>query len=128
MKKLLILLLLTFSVFSCKSQSREFSLIGKWVCVEEAGSDGAKKYSSKIENGDVLIFDAGNKVSDKKCRSGFYDLVGDRLHIKIPNNKQFYILNKNKYDFDKLSLIPVTSEYQFVCDEGCEYFYEKATK
>lgn len=125
MKKVLILLLFTVATNSCKQQSNEFTLIGKWICTEEHGSNGAEQFVRNIKNGDVLLFRTDSTVTDKQGIKGLYNLKGDRLHIDIQGNERFYILYKIKDDFDKISLIPVSPEYQIICDEGCAFVYEK---
>ena len=35
------------------------------------------------------------------------------------------IITKFKDDFEKVSLTPVTFDYQIICDEGCKFIYEK---
>ena len=125
MKKVLTLTFLIILTSYCKSQSNGFSLIGKWVCVEEHGSNGAREFISKIKDGDILVFASANTVTDKRGVKGLYNLNGDSLHIAIPNNERFYILQKFKDDFEKISLVPVTSEYKVICDEGCSFIYKK---
>lgn len=125
MKKILPLFLLIIITNSCKSQSNEFTLIGKWICIEEHGSNGAHEFISQIKDGDVLVFNTNNKVTDKRGIKGLYNLKGDSLHIAIPDNERFYILYKFKDSFDKIALSPVSSKYQIICDEGCSFIYEK---
>ncbi len=125
MKQIVPFVCILFLLGSCKPQSREFSLIGKWVCIEEYGSDGANQFKLKVKDGDVLTFANDNTVTDKKGNKGTYSLQNNRLHIAIPNNERFYILNRFKDDFKKISLIPVTNEYQIICDEGCAFIYNK---
>ena len=125
MKKMLSLFLLIIIINSCKSQSNEFTLIGKWICIEEHGSNGADRFISPIKDGDILVFDTDNIVTDKRGIKGLYNLKGDSLHIAIPDNERFYILYKFKDSFDKIALSPVSSEYQIICDEGCAFVYEK---
>lgn len=121
--KILTLSLLIIICISCKS--KEFSLIGKWICIEEHGNNGANDFIHKIEDGDVLIFDSNNIVTDKRGIKGTYNLKGDSLQIDLPDIPNFYILRKFKDDFDKISLSPRTSDYNIFCDEGCEFIYEK---
>lgn len=125
MKKILTLFLLMILTNSCKSQSYEFFLTGKWLCVEEHGSNGAREFIKKVKDGEILIFGSDNTVINKRGIKGLYNLKGDSLHIEIPNYEKFYIINKFKDDFEKVSLTPVTSDYQIICDEGCEFIYEK---
>lgn len=72
-----------------------------------------------------MTFYSNNTVTDKRGIKGLYNLKGDSLHIAIPDNEKFYILYKFKDNFGKISLMPVSSEYQNVCDEGCAFIYEK---
>lgn len=125
MKKILTLILIMILTNSCKSQSNEFSLTGKWLCVEEHGSNGAREFIKKVKDGEILIFGSDNTVMNKSGIKGLYNLKGDSLHIEIPNNEKFYIITKFKDDFEKVSLTPVTYDYQIICDEGCEFIYEK---
>jgi len=125
MKKILTLTFLLIITNACKSQSNEFSLIGKWLCVEEHGSNGAREFVNPINDGDILVFNTESTVTDKRGIKGVYKLKGDSLQITIPDNERFYILYKFREDFKKFSLTPVTSEYLNICDEGCAFIYEK---
>ncbi|HEX8270378.1 MAG TPA: hypothetical protein VF581_10850 [Flavobacterium sp.] len=84
MKKLLILFFVAFS--ACANQQKEFSLIGRWLQVEEHGSDGAREFVNKVSDGDYLTFEEGNTVTDKRGHKGSYELNGDSLHIAILQN------------------------------------------
>ena len=125
MKKIVSLIAIAILTNSCASKPTKFSLLGEWQCIEEHGSNGAREFTARIKDGDVLVFSEDNNVTDKKGNKGKYDLHGDSLHIAIPNNERFYFLYKFEDDFEKISLSPVTSEYQIICDEGCAFVYEK---
>lgn len=125
MKKILALLLLIIISNSCKSQSSEFSLIGKWQAVESSSSDGAKVFTHKITNGEIFIFELNNIVKDKLGNSGTYSFQDEKLHIELANQDRYYKLYYEKHNSERIFLNPVTSDYQIICDEGCAFIYEK---
>lgn len=125
MKKVLNLLLLTVIINSCKSQSNEFTLIGKWQAVESSSSDGAKPFTHKITNGEIFMFDQNNIVKDKLGNIGKYSFQDEKLHIELANQHRYYKLYYEKENPNQIFLNPVTSDYQIICDEGCAFAYEK---
>jgi len=125
MKKVLIFLLLVIITISCKSQSNEFSLIGKWQAVESSSSDGAKTFTHKVKNGEIFIFDLNNIVKDKLGNIGKYSFQDEKLHIELANQHRYYKLYYEKDNPEQIFLNPVTSDYQIICDEGCAFVYEK---
>lgn len=125
MKKVLILLLFTAATNSCKPQSNEFSLIGKWQAVESSSSDGAKSSKHKITNGEIFMFELNNIVTDKSGNIGKYSFQDEKLHIELANQHRYYLLYYEKDNPKRIFLNPVTSDYQIICDEGCAFVYEK---
>jgi hypothetical protein len=125
MKKILTLTFLIILTNSCKSQSNEFSLIGKWQAVESSSSNGAKVFTHKITNGEIFIFDLNNVVKDKLGNIGKYSIQDERLHIELANQDRYYKLYYEKDNPEQIYLNPVTADYQIICDEGCAFVYEK---
>ncbi|UPT71182.1 MAG: hypothetical protein M0D53_01860 [Flavobacterium sp. JAD_PAG50586_2] len=123
MKYIVICLLLVFS--SCSSQVKEFSLIGRWEMTEFWGSDGAKTYTEKRENQKVFTFEPNNIVKDKLGNQGTFEVSGENLHIVLPSGDEYYHFHYDKKDVEKLFLSPRTEKYEIICDEGCEYVFEK---
>jgi hypothetical protein len=110
---------------SCKSQSNEFSLIGKWQAVESSASNGAKPFTYKITNGEIFMFDLNNIVQDKLGNIGKYSFQNENLHIELANQHRYYKLYYEKDNPKRIFLNPVTSDYQIICDEGCAFVFEK---
>lgn len=125
MEKILTLLISILITNSCKAQSNEFSLIGKWQAVESSSSEGANVFTHKITNGEIFIFDLNNIVKDKSGNSGKYSFQDERLHIELVNKDRYYKLYYEKDKPEQIYLNPVTADYQIICDEGCAFVYEK---
>lgn len=113
--------------------TQEYSfIIGKWREIEYHGNDGADDYIDKIENGRVLTFEKNGNVWIEKetivslgsFEISLHDKHSHRLYITY-ENKGFYYLISNQENPDYIYLTPVTSDYQFICKEGCSYVYEK---
>ncbi len=47
-----------------------------------------------------------------------------RLYISSPKKALHYLIS-NQVDSNRIYLTPVTSDYQFICKEGCGYVYER---
>ncbi|WP_281310131.1 hypothetical protein [Flavobacterium flavigenum] len=76
----------------------------------------------KIENGQILTFEEYSLINDGLGNIGTFKKKGDSLHIMLDNQNKFYRIHLyNK----KLTLTPVTSKYEIICDEGCTYIYTK---
>ncbi|KOP36879.1 hypothetical protein DBB36_11115 [Flavobacterium sp. WLB] len=125
MKKLILFLIIIISTTSCKFQKKEFTLIGKWKAIESSGSDGAKMYRTDIEDGNELVFEKGNIISDNLKNKGKYEISENRLHIIFPNEEIYYIYHQDESDSEKMYLQPVSADYTILCDEGCSTTYEK---
>jgi hypothetical protein len=119
------LIVLYYGIAASCSSGQEFTLMGKWQHVSSIGSDGAKKFTQKVENGKILFFEDRNVVKDGAGSKGTYTLHGDSLHLVLPDHEEFYRLYRNKTDFDRISLSPVTNKYEIICDEGCADIYER---
>lgn len=126
MKRLIIFIFTILFSSTCFSQNEEFSLIGNWQEVEYHGNDGATDYIQKVENGRIFIFEQNNVVKDKIRNIGSYELIGNNLHIVLPNAERFYRIYYENNNTKRLSLIPVTNKYEYICDEGCAEIFEKS--
>ncbi|MES2574767.1 MAG: hypothetical protein V4572_07480 [Bacteroidota bacterium] len=123
MKKLFTLTCILVVFSNCLAQNESFSLIGNWKEIEYHGNNGAEDYMRKIENGQILTFEEYNLIKDGLGNIGTYKKKGDSLHIMLANQNKFYRIHLyNK----KLTLTPVTSKYEIICDEGCGYIYTKS--
>jgi len=125
MKKLIKFIFIILLSSPSFSQNDELSLIGNWQEIEYQGNDGATDYIQKIEDGRIFIFEPNNVVKDGIKNIGTYELIGNNLHITLPNSERFYRIFFEKNNTKKLSLIPVTSNYEYICDEGCAEIFEK---
>jgi hypothetical protein len=110
---------------SCSSGQKEFTLLGKWQHVSSTGSDGANTSTNKVQNGKILIFEKGNVVKDGAGNKGTYRHHGDSLHLVLPDHEEFYLLYRDRDNFDHISLNPVSNKYGLICDEGCADNYER---
>ena len=119
----LFLIVLYYGIAASCSGQKEFTLLGRWQHVSSIGSDGASKFTQKVENGKVLFFESGDVLKDGAGSKGTYRLHGDSLHLVLPDHEGFYRIYRNKNDFDRISLSPVTSKYEIICDEGCADIY-----
>ncbi|TPD71263.1 hypothetical protein [Flavobacterium microcysteis] len=125
MKKIITCLFLTLVLNSCKSQTKGFTILGKWQAVEYSGSDGAKGFTHKISNGEIFIFEMKNIVKDKLGNIGTYTFQNNKLHIELAEQDRYYTLYYDEINPERIFLNPVTSDYQIICDEGCAFTYEK---
>ncbi|WP_447636615.1 hypothetical protein [Flavobacterium microcysteis] len=125
MKKIITCLFLTLVLNSCKSQKKEFTILGKWQAVEYSGSDGAKVFTNKISNGEIFIFEMKNVVKDKLGNTGTYTFQNNKLHIELAEQDKYYTLSYDEINPERIFLDPVTSDYQIICDEGCSFTFEK---
>lgn len=115
--------LLVFNSF--KSQTKEFTILGKWQAVESSASNGAKVITHKISNGEIFIFEMKNIVKDKIGNIGTYSFQDNKLHIDLAKQHRYYALYYKKINPERIFLNPVTSDYQIICDEGCAFVYQK---
>lgn len=106
-------------------------LIGKWKEVEYRGSNGAESFIKKIKNKQTLTFEKDGSVIIEKDNikdNGKYEVHSDKynkkLHISSPKGDSFYFVSFKEKD-KKMTLTPVTSEYEIICDEGCSNIYKK---
>lgn len=126
MKHITLLFIACFALISCSSQSKEFSIIGKWKEIEYHGSDGSNSFVQEIDNGRTFVFEKSKKViviKDGFKVTGNFQLKGDSLKITLQNEVTFYQLN---YSNDgNLSLSPRTEDFEIICDEGCTFVFKK---
>lgn len=122
----------TISIINSISLDENYNfIIGKWKEIEYHGNDGANDYVNKIENGQTITFEKnGNAVIEKDniLDKGKYEVLhhnkyNDKLHISSSKRELYYLISDHESQY--LTLIPVTSEYQFICKEGCAYVYKK---
>ncbi|QDW19245.1 hypothetical protein [Flavobacterium sp. KBS0721] len=125
MKKIVIVFCILILTASCKSQNEDFTLIGKWKPIESTGSNGANKFTTKIEDGNEITFEKNNIVIDHLNNKGKYEFTGDSLHLVFDKEEFYYFCRTDKRNAKKMSLDPVNAEYQFICDEGCSTIYKK---
>jgi CarboxypepD_reg-like domain len=114
-----------FLISNCLAQNIDFSIIGNWQEIEYQGNNGATDYINKIENGRVFIFETNNIIKDTKGNIGTYQLNELKLHISLLNDERFYKIYYEKNNNQRLSLIPVTNKYEYICDEGCSEIFQK---
>jgi hypothetical protein len=104
-------------------------LLGKWEMREHTGKDGAKKFTTSVANGTILLFKENNEVernglkgyystSKSKNESGSYD----RLILDFGTEKYCYLYRIQE---NKLICTPVTKDFEIICDEGCDDIYYK---
>jgi hypothetical protein len=129
---ILTLLSLFFILFGCKSQSKEFTLIGKWQLKETiSGNGGGKEYHSNITNGRTFEFKSNGEVINELGKKGKYQLEdenseGTFLKLIFPNSEvEYFNLHSEENDTEKITLNPINSERQLICDCGCSEIYEK---
>lgn len=130
MVKKCLIFLLFLSLSNAYAQDKEFSIIGKWQEEAKVGSDGATNFRHEIINGNVLFFKKNNKISDRYGSKGKYYFKGEKhsgLKLKIVLNKvaSYYIAYYDINDPNKLSLVPVTSNYSIICEDGCTFVYQR---
>ncbi|KFF04776.1 hypothetical protein [Flavobacterium reichenbachii] len=126
MKKIFLFLCIIIVTTGCKSQTEDFSLIGKWKAIESINSNGAKKFHTDIENGNEITFGIDNIVIDHHLNiKGKYEIIGDSLHLIFPKKEFFYFCRTNEWSSKKMFLDPVNDKYQLICDEGCTTIYKK---
>ncbi|MBS7232756.1 hypothetical protein KHA90_17195 [Flavobacterium psychroterrae] len=125
MEKIFLLSCLLILNISCVFKGEEFSIIGKWKAIESISSNGATQSRTDIEDGDEIIFEKNNIVIDHLKNKGKYEIIGDSLHLIFPKEEFFYFCRTNEWSSKKMTLDPVTNEYQFICDEGCSTIYKK---
>ncbi|RZJ29810.1 MAG: hypothetical protein EOO48_06600 [Flavobacterium sp.] len=101
------------------SQQKEFTIIGKWQQTARNGNDGAHDYTVQLKNGEVLTFDAGNIVKDTIGNTAHYTFDGKKLEFKLAKTARNYLVYYNPAQTDTMHLVPVTADYQIICDEGC---------
>ena len=124
-KRMYILLPLLMFALDGKAQHTGFSLLGTWKQTEYLGNDGAKDYTTRIENGPTFTFTQEGTVTDKQNQKGTYTLTGERLWMKFPEATYYYVIYTDGKEAKKMWATPVTPEYQFICDEGCAEVYVK---
>lgn len=125
MKFFTILLLMIFSINTCAQEKRNNSMIGKWKLIAESGRNGANVFTNEIKNGEILIFETENKITNEKGKKGTYELNDNKLKIKLNGLEKYYLLF---YDDNKSNIIyfnPATPKYEILCDEGCSFTYIK---
>ena len=106
--------------------NNKFSILGKWQRTAQSESNGgAKIYTTRIKNGEILSFEKNNKVKDEKGNLGTYTLDREKLKITLNKKEEYYFVYYDKKDVTKIYLNPVTPKYQIICDEGCAYTYTK---
>lgn len=104
-------------------------LLGKWELREYSGKDGAKKFTTPVANGLILLFKENNEV-ERDGHKGSYSIsksknesdVYDRLILDFGTEKHYYLY---KIQENKLICTPVTKDFQIICDEGCADIYYK---
>ena len=110
-------------------------LIGKWKHIASISSNGATKYTTKIKDGQTIIFEINGNViiekDDTKVNGTYKSQLRDtnirnefKLCISSSKGSSYYIFYFGGNN-STVSLIPVTSEYEIICDEGCSDIYEK---
>jgi hypothetical protein len=107
-------------------------IIGKWKEIEYHGNNGADDYVNKIENGQILTFEKDGSLliqKDGTTTLGSYEIFPHnehtlKLHISS-SKKEFHYLISNQVKPNYIYLTPVTSDYQFICKEGCGHVYLK---
>lgn len=101
----------------------DVTIVGKWQHVSTSGSNGAKMFTNKVKNGNILEFFPSNKITDNKGHSGYYKLNGEKLEISLDKKVNYFrvFFNGKK----EMNLSPVTADYQIICDEGCSDKYQK---
>lgn len=122
-KTFLMLFVFLGILFINAQKKDDVAIIGKWQHVSSSGSNGAKMFTNKVKNGNILEFLPSNKVTDNKGLVGFYKLNGEKLEISFDKKVNYYrvFFNGKK----EINLSPVTSDYQIICDEGCSDKYQK---
>ena len=102
-------------------------LIGKWKECEYKGNDAATTYSTKIESGQIFIFEKDGSVvieKDNIKEKGKYE-IKDRKKLRILSSKGNSYYRVSIKNNEKIGLTPVTPDYKIICDEGCMHIYEK---
>jgi hypothetical protein len=129
---ILTVLCLFLILLGCKSQSKEFTLIGKWQLKETiSGNGGGKKYHSNIFNGRTFEFKNNGEVINELGKKGKYQLEdenseGTYLKLIFPNSEvEYFTLYSEENDTEKIILNPINSERQLICDCGCSEIYKK---
>lgn len=116
-----------FLITSCNSKKVEFTLIGKWQLIEtNSGNGGGKNYHSNVSNGRIFEFKNNGEVLDKSGIIGNYkiDSTKSYLQVSFPNTDTEYFEYYSERN-NKMTLIPVNSEHQLMCDCGCSEIYKK---
>lgn len=102
-------------------------LLGKWEMREHTGKDGAKKFTTPVANGAILLFKENNEV-ERNGLKGYYSIsksknesgVYDRLILDLGTEKHYYLYRTHE---NKLICTPVTKDFEIICDEGCADIY-----
>ena len=128
MKKIFYIIIVgQFLITSCNSKKEEFTLIGKWQLIETtSGNGGGKNYHSNVSNGRIFEFKNNGEVLDKSGIIGNYkiDSTKSYLQVSFPNTDTEYFEYYSERN-NKMTLIPVNSEHQLMCDCGCSETYRK---
>lgn len=122
MKRYFIILLLSFTIISCKQKPSKFDIIGCWQLVESQMHDGNENHIIKYYFGDNIYFKTNNIYEDKDG-IGRYTIKDSIINFTTNNANNFfsfYVLDTNK-----IILVPVDVNGSNICDEGCSKTYEK---
>lgn len=125
-----LLIFLLISLSSVFAQNNAWPIIGKWQEEAKVGSDGIKNFRHEIKNGNVLYFKKNKKISDRYGSKGKYYFKGEKhsgQKLKIVLNKvaSYYIAYYDINNPNTLSLVPVTSNYSIICEDGCTFVYQR---
>ncbi|EKT4499987.1 hypothetical protein SL054_002435 [Flavobacterium psychrophilum] len=118
-----------FLITSCNSKKEEFTLIGKWQLTKTiSGNGGGKNYQSDVSNGRIFEFRNNGEILDKSGLIGKYQIDSTKTYLQIsfPNSEvEYFNYYSEENNYNKITLNPVNSEHQLICDCGCLEIYKK---
>jgi hypothetical protein len=127
MKKIVIVLAIIFTLFSCSENEQnietENSIYGTWQLFERYNGLSLLPFTA-IENGEIKTFSSENKYkSSFHDKEGKFFIKGSIIEVSIPELTQDTI----KFVFSLKDNILNLSSFPSSCDEGCYDSYRRIT-